>query len=279
MDLSIKDRMHTLLKTAAILAAGSLLAACGAEDFTGAYRVNVPGIKSMMVLDIHGERVEVFAETGDGRIIPGPKLNASTKGRKLLVDDTHSGERLVFTRNIDERSLDCLNCKAFGLKDDMLWKYDPKGPYDLSQMLADQASKDKEVLQAEAESAKKREAEQARRFQEAKKLDPYEGDWVFQRTSNQDPLSIMTISRKSQIKRWSFTYEGMDLLRHDVPGFELQAGGLQIGNDASSHLYSLSGDNKIMTCDDCSKPQRWVKSDPKKDLSDRDYARQMAGRP
>lgn len=111
--------MQTLRKTTAALVASTLLSACGGEDFTGAYRVTAPSSKSTMIINVRGENAEVFVENKDGRIIPGPKLIATIKGKKLLLGDTQSGQRLALTRNVDERSLDCLNCKAFGLKDDV----------------------------------------------------------------------------------------------------------------------------------------------------------------
>ncbi len=182
-------------------------------------------------------------------------------------------------RNVDELSLDCLNCKILRIEDDTVWKYDPKGPYDVDQMLKDQASRDEEELNAELAKIQEKALQQGMRDLEAPKLTPYEGDWVYQRTTKQDPLTIMTIWRKSQIKSWSFKFETMDRLGHEVPGFEVTEAGLKIGTGPKAHLYSLSPDKKTLTCMDCTKPERWLKADPNKDLSDRYYARQMAGNP
>ncbi|OZY34919.1 hypothetical protein CJF35_21990, partial [Pseudomonas lundensis] len=41
----------------------------------------------------------------------------------------------------------------------------------------------------------------------------------------------------------------------------------------------LSADKNVLICMGCSKPVSWVKADPKKDLSDRYYARKIAGNP
>ncbi|WP_224790201.1 hypothetical protein [Pseudomonas aeruginosa] len=165
------------------------------------------------------------------------------------------------------------------IKDDTVWKYDPKGPYDVDQMLKDQAGRDEEQLNAELAKIQEKALQQGMRDLEAPKLTPYEGDWVYQRTTKQDPLTIMTIWRKSQIKSWSFKFETMDRLGHEVPGFEVSEAGLKIGTGPKAHLYSLSPDKKTLTCMDCTKPERWLKADPNKDLSDRYYARQMAGNP
>lgn len=272
--------MQTLFKLVATVVAGSILAGCGGDDFTGAYRFKASNSERTMVLNVHGDEAEIFGEDGkDGRIKPLVKMRVSVKGEKLLLDDVNSSERLAMKRNVDEQSLDCLNCKVLRIKDETVWKYDPKGPYDIDQMLKDQARKDEEALNAELAKIQQKALEQGLRDLEAPKLTPYEGDWVYQRTTKQDPLTIMTIWRKSQIKSWSFRFETMDRLGHEVPGFEVTEAGLKIGTGPKAHLYSLSPDKKTLTCMDCTKPERWVKADPKKDLSDRHYARQMAGNP
>ncbi|MHC8390185.1 hypothetical protein ACYZTM_19610 [Pseudomonas sp. MDT2-39-1] len=273
--------MRTFFKLVAVAVAGSGLAACGGEDFTGAYRFKDSNIQRTMVLNVHGDEAEIFGDDGKGRIKPLAKLKVSVKDEKLLLDDVNGSARLAMRRNVDEQSLDCLNCKVIGLKkDDLVWEYDPKGPYDVQQLLKDQARKDEEAMNAELEKIQQKALEQGRRDAEAPKLTPYEGDWVYQRTTKKDPLTIMTIWRKSQIKRWSFNFENMDYrLGHEVPRFELTDTGLKIGDAPKAHLYTLSADRMILTCMDCSKSERWAKADPKKDLSDRHYARQMAGNP
>ena len=146
-------------------------------------------------------------------------------------------------------------------------------------MLKDQALKDEEALNVELLKMQEQIYEQAKRDEEAIKLGPYEGDWVYQRTSKQAPLIIMTIWRKSQIKRWSFRFESMDRIGQEVPGFEVSDVGLKVKVGSESRLYSLSPDKQVLTCTNCNGSERWVKADPKKDLSDRHYARQMAGNP
>ena len=260
--------------------ASSILAGCGSEDFTGAYRYKISGGERVMVLNVHGDEAEIFGEdVSDGRIKPLVKMKVSVKDKKLLLDDVNSSERLALTRNVDEQSIDCLNCKVLGINDAAVWKYDPQGPYDVERMLKDQALKDEEALNAELLKMQEQIYEQAKRDEEATKLGPYEGDWVYQRTTKQDPLIIMTVWRKSQVKRWSFRFETMDRIGQEVPGFEVSDVGLKIKVGSENLLYSLSPDKQILTCTNCNKPERWVKADPKKDLSDRHYARQMAGNP
>jgi hypothetical protein len=273
--------MRIVHKLAAAIVACSLLAACGSEDFTGAYRFKNSNSDKAMVLNIHGGEAELFAEDGhDGRIKPLIQLKVSSKGEKLLLDNLSGTERLALKRNVDERSLDCLNCKVLGMKEDAaVWKYDPKGPFDVAQLLKDQARKDEDALNAEMKKTQDRLLEQAKRDEQAAKLAPYEGDWVNQRVTKQDPLSIMTIWRKTQIKAWSFNFENMNRLGQGVPNFEITDAGLKIGDSPNAHLYTLSPDKQTLTCVDCVKPQRWAKADPKKDLSDRRYAREMAGNP
>lgn len=272
--------MHTLFKLVATVVAGSILTGCGGDDFTGAYRFKASSSERAMVLNVHGNEAEIFGENArDGRIKPLIKMKVLVKDEKLLLDDVNSSERLAMKRNVDEQSLDCLNCNVLGIKDETVWKYDPEGPYDVDQMLKDQVRKDEEALNTEMLRMQQQVYEEVKREKEASKLGPYEGEWVYQRTTKQNPLNIMTIWRKSQIKSWSFNFESMNRLGQELPGFEVTDAGLKIGTDLNAHLYTLSADKKTLTCMDCTKPERWAKADPEKDLSDSYYARQMAGNP
>jgi len=273
--------MSTLFKFAVTAVIGALLSGCGNEDFTGAYRFKDSGMIGTMVLNVHGDEAELFGDLGKGDIKPFSKMKVSVKDEKLLLDDVSSSTRLVMRRNVDERSLDCLNCKVLGMRtDEHVWKYDPEGPYDVDQMLKEQARKNEEALNAELEKMQREVLEQARRDSEAPKLEPYEGDWVYQRTTKHDPLTIMGIWREKQIRVWSFKFDNMDhRLGYEKPGFEVTDAGLKIGDGSKTHLYSLSADKKVLTCMDCKRSECWAKADPKKDLSDRRYAREMAGNP
>lgn len=133
-------------KVALIGMASTLLAGCGDEDFTGAYRLQAPK-NVAVVLNILRDEADIFMEKGaEARIEPIGKMKVSVKGEKLFLDDVNSNDRWVMKRNVDERSLDCLNCEVLNLKDTVHWKYDPKGPYDVTQMLKEQARKDEEEV-------------------------------------------------------------------------------------------------------------------------------------
>lgn len=135
--------MYRLFKLGAAVVAVSLLSGCGEEDFTGAYRYTLPG--EALVLNIEGGEAKIFAEK-EGRVLLRSTLTASVKDEKLFLDTADDAKRVVMKRNVDERSLDCLNCKvlSFG-KDEVHWKYDPHGVYDVDQLLKEQARKDEEV--------------------------------------------------------------------------------------------------------------------------------------
>jgi len=272
--------MRTFFKVMAVGVAGAFLAACGGEDFTGAYRFKDSNMNAAMVLNVHGDDAELFVDFGN-RIKPYGKLKVSVNDGKLLLDEVNGTTRLAMRRNVDERNLDCLNCKVLGMKkDEYVWTYDPKGPYDVAQMLKEQDRKNEEAMNAELEKIQQKALEKGRRDAQAPKLTPYEGDWVYQRTTKTDPLTIMSIWRKTQIKNWSFKFENLDYrLGQEIPSFEVTDAGLKIGDGPKAHLYTLSADRTILTCMDCSNLERWAKADPKKDLSDRHYARQMAGNP
>jgi len=99
-----------------------------------------------MVLNVHGDEAEIFGEdVSDGRIKPLVKMKVSVKDKKLLLDDVNSSERLALTRNVDEQSIDCLNCKVLGINDAAVWKYDPQGPYDVERMLGSPQNSEKIV--------------------------------------------------------------------------------------------------------------------------------------
>ncbi|OQR31017.1 hypothetical protein BWR59_16025 [Pseudomonas sp. Bc-h] len=271
--------MRTLFKSASVAVACAVISGCGGEDFTGAYRYQESSSKGAMVLNIHGDQAELFADIVATGIKPVGKLKVSQKDGKLLLDDKNSSLRLVMKRNVDERSLDCLNCKVLGMRaDELVWNYDPKGPYDVDQLLKEQARKREEALNAELEKIQKEALEKGRRDTEAQKLAPFEGDWVYQRTTKHDPLTIMGVWRSKQIRVWTFKYETMDRLSYEIPGFEVTDAGLTVGEGSSAKLYSLNSDRTIITCLSCDKATVWVRADPKKDLSDRNYARQMAGK-
>jgi len=273
-----KDVMRILLKSVVVALAGIALVACADEDFTGAYRFKDSNLKGPMVLNIHGEEAELFGDYGKDGIRPLGKMRVSVKDGKLLLDDVNSSLRLAMKRNVDERSLDCLNCKVLGMKtDEHVWQYDPKGPYDVDQLLKEQARKREEAMNAELERIRDEAMEQGRRNSEAPKLTPYEGDWVYQRTTKTDPLIIMGIWREKQIRVWTFDFASFNPRGKKTPGFEVADSGLRIGEGTNAHAYTLSSDKKTLTCVDCTKAERWVKADPKKDLSDRYYARKLAG--
>ncbi|KKI25045.1 hypothetical protein APX70_00042 [Pseudomonas syringae pv. maculicola] len=272
--------MRNFFKLMAVAVAGSVVAACGGEDFTGTYRLKESGMQGEMVLNIHGDEAELLADFGKGGIKPLGKMRVSVKDQKLFLDDVNGPTRLALKRNVDERSLDCLNCKLLSTKkDDPVWRYDPKGPYNVEQMLKEQARKREEALNAEMEKIGQEALKKGLRDIEASKLALYEGDWVYQRTTKKDYLIIMGVWRKEQVRVWSFDFDSFDSRGKKTPGFEVTDIGLRIGDDSKMHLYTLSADKKILTCQDCAKPERWSKSDPKKELSDRHYAREMAGNP
>lgn len=272
--------MRILLKSVVVALAGIVLVACADEDFTGAYRFKDSNLKGPMVLNIHGEEAELFGDYGKDGIRPLGKMRVSVKDGKLLLDDVNSSLRLAMKRNVDERSLDCLNCKVLGMKtDEHVWQYDPKGPYNVDQLLKEQARKREEAMNAELERIRDEAMEQGRRNSEAPKLTPYEGDWVYQRTTKTDPLIIMGIWREKQIRVWTFDFANFNPRGKKTPGFEVADSGLRIGDRTSSHIYTLSSDKRVLRCIDCKKTESWVKADPQKDLSDRNYARTMAGSP
>ncbi|WP_440058133.1 hypothetical protein [Pseudomonas fragariae (ex Marin et al. 2024)] len=272
--------MNTFSTSIAGIIAWSVVTSCHGDDFIGAYRLQGSNNQRAFVLNVHGKDAELYQLEGkESRVKPLAKMNVSISTGKLFLDDVKGDDRLTLERNVDERSLNCLNCTALGLPNGSIWNFDSRGPYNLPQMLEEQSVKDEAALNAELLASSQKIMEQAQRSSKAAKLGPFEGEWVYQRVTKLDPLSIMTIWQKSQIKQWSFDFQTMDRLSQGTPNFEILENGLKIRTRPQPHLYALSSDKQTLTCVDCATPQRWRKSDPKKDLSDRYYARIMAGNP
>lgn len=152
--------MRNRIKFAAAAIAASLLTGCGEEDFTGAYRLQAPA-NVVAVLSIQGDKAAVFMEKGNGpRVEEVGQFKVSVSDKKLMLDDLNSNDRWVMTRNVDERSLDCLNCEELLFKGAVNWKYDPHGPYDVPKLLEEQARKDEEAAELKA----RRDKEEAARL-------------------------------------------------------------------------------------------------------------------
>jgi len=141
-----KDAMFRLFKLGVATVAASLLTGCGDEDFTGAYRLQTPDDMTL-VLNIRGDEADTFWETNEDngvRIKPIVIIKATVKGENLYLDDEKNDHHWIMTRSVDGKGLDCLNCEAldFGGNDTVHWQYDPRGPYDLEQLVKEQARKD-----------------------------------------------------------------------------------------------------------------------------------------
>lgn len=164
--------MRPLFMISAIIFATVLLTGCGDEDFTGAYRFD-----ESLVLNIQGKQAKIFFQSND-RVALRSIFNVVVKDDKLFLDSVNDATRIVMKRNLDERSLDCLNCKVIHFKDDdILVKYDPHGPYDVDALLKAQAAKDQEAALKAQELAKK-EAEEAAKF--TARISTYEGRVSYQ---------------------------------------------------------------------------------------------------
>lgn len=150
--------MRNRIKFAAAAIAASLLTGCGEEDFTGAYRLQAPA-NVVVVLSIEGDKAAVFMEKGKGpRVEEVGQFKVSVSDKKLMLDDLSSNDRWVMRRNVDERSLDCLNCEELLFKGAVNWKYDPHGPYNVAKLLEEQARKDEEAAEIQARKEKEEAA-------------------------------------------------------------------------------------------------------------------------
>tara|TARA_Y100000780_G_scaffold231692_1_gene258131 strand:- start:96 stop:701 length:606 start_codon:yes stop_codon:yes gene_type:complete len=128
------------IATAAVAIIASLLAGCGKEDFTGAYRLKAT-LYDSLVLNVEGDSAQMFLERGsDKRIeIIGKGFNVKTNDKdRLLLEDRSSGFRWVLVRDDDERIIKCLTCE----EKLAYWEFDPRGPYDVSRLLMAQDGKD-----------------------------------------------------------------------------------------------------------------------------------------
>jgi hypothetical protein len=145
--------MRTLLRMASIAFAAYFLTGCGEEDFTGAYRFTTQDGTTDLVLNVHDGKAQIYIDMRDQNLISAwdkvqkGATEYTVKNGKLLFD--YGKTRIAMERNVDEQSLDCLNCQEAFKKPMALWKHDPKGPYDLDDMLEKQTVR----LVAEYEAA------------------------------------------------------------------------------------------------------------------------------
>lgn len=271
--------MKRVTAIASLLLSGALLAGCGEKDYTGTYRSPTPNAK--LVLNIRGKSVEVWKESRSGEFLGAYEGITLTQNEDKLFIDDNKNNRLVFKRNIDEQSLDCLNCKRWGFPDDELtFKRDPNGPYDLNKIRDEQRQKEEAKEKAYWEQAQKEAAKAARTKVESKKLDRYQGDWVQQRISSYEKIAVLGIWANKPIKYWKFDYDNVISNRTPPePDFIVDDRGLTIGDDDNKFTLVLGNDKKTLICISCSPQRRWVRADDNKDLSDISYMKQLAGRP
>tara|TARA_Y100000780_G_scaffold231692_1_gene258133 strand:- start:1793 stop:2506 length:714 start_codon:yes stop_codon:yes gene_type:complete len=143
-----KEVMQKGFTFAAIAIAVSLLAGCGEDEFDGSYRLKFND-DSNVVLTVDGDSATVFMEIGNPpriELVP-PGFEVSVNDGKLILDDRGSDLRLVMVRNVDGQSLDCANCDEEPRFAALThWRFDPNGPYDIDELLAEQERKNADVI-------------------------------------------------------------------------------------------------------------------------------------
>lgn len=234
------------------------LGGCGGNDFNGTYGTDGPYGKNV-ALSISGDNAKMFIiSKSTNEISNVTAFTVTSKSEKLLLDSTDGDTRLVFKRGIDERGLDCANCKSLHVSEK--WAFINPEPFDVDSTLKEQE--------------KKKKAEQ----EEAQKLAKFNGDWVLKRDSKIVGLIIFSISSRNGAKWRAFNYSSAaKLIDVDRP-IKVEGEKLTIFSQDGAANYMLSDDGKQLRCIDC-KPERYfVKADPMK-ISDLNYTRDLAGDP
>lgn len=260
--------MKGIMRIGAVLTFMATVAGCGGEDYSGAY-VAEGAWGKQIVLNVDGSNATLFIrDKGNAQITLVEDLKVDYSKDKMFIDEKPPrSARFVFARDIDERSLVCLNCAELNSKLPKKWALANAKPYDVAAMLAEQRK-------AEA----KAEQERQQRLAEMAKLAPFAGDWVGHRDFKDDSLLIMTIDAHKGVKHWAFNYASASKLIELNRNFSVAEGELLLGAKDDAQSFKLSADGQQLQCTNCKKPWYWSKADPVK-VNQIGYTRSLAGNP
>jgi hypothetical protein len=263
-----KDKpMKSVVRIAAAMSIVALLSGCGGEDFSGAYQTDGPWGKRI-ILNVDGDDAKMFfQDKSSAEISNVTEFKVDYSKERMFVDSDKSSMRLVFTRDVDERDLVCLNCTELLKKLPKKWMQFNAKPYDVDLMLEEQVK-----------AKRAAEEEKRARIAEMKKLLPFEGDWVAKRHFKEDSLFIMTINPLKGVKHWAFTYSTANKLIEFDRAFKVDGGDLQLISKDDTTTYRLSDDGQQLRCVGCRSEQYWIKADPVK-INQISYTRSLAGDP
>lgn len=241
----------------AALVIGSL-GGCGGNDFSGSYGAEGPYGKNV-VLNITGDAAKIYlADKATSKIGGIHDFKVSYKDEKMLLDETKSNERIVFKRNVDERGLDCLNCRDFGMA--IKWVLVSPKPYDVDSMLK-----------------KQRETEQTKQ-KATLELINFAGVWVLKRQYKEDPLEVLSVTIDGDIKQSNFNYSTAGKMIELHHSYKIEDNVLKLLRQDNSTNYVKSDDGGKLSCVNCKPEHYFVRANAMK-VDDINYTRALAGDP
>lgn len=273
-----------------------LVTGCGGDNFNGSYLTN-PSRTGTPAMNVDGDRalfVLIDSQTSEFKEVI--KFDVSYKDQKMFLDVQSGGPRFVYTRSVDERGLECLNCEDFG-RTMMPTKWASASKHlDLEAALKEQEEiekarweeEEKAFLKRQEENAKaekkakadaeaKYEAALARLEDEAKKLGPFEGTWVVvQQPGRLSGLTTWTIDRDSGlVQRFYGEIYSEGFLDYKIL-FEVTDGELvRVIPRQENKRYTLNAEGNQLRCNTCNREDVWLKLDPNK-VNDISHIEQLA---
>lgn len=100
------------------------LSGCG-NPFDGSYRAMEGVIGPLVAIDVNGSTATVVKVDPFRKIVLSDQIwGAENKGEKLLLTDLN-GKTFAFSRSVDEKGLECLNCGLGTGMPDSWQQFDP----------------------------------------------------------------------------------------------------------------------------------------------------------
>ena len=273
-----------------------LMTGCGGDNFNGSY-IAKPRLAGVPAMDVDGDRaLFVLVDKRTSEFSEILEFDVSYKDNKMFLDVEGGGPRLVYARGVDERGLECLNCKdyprtimpnkfmpsskALGLEGGLREQQEEERAKEEEKnraFLKRQEENAKAEAEAEAKSKVKAEAAQARIEEETKKLGPFEGVWVVvkQPKTHSDLRTFIIDSDSGVTQRFYHTWneESDHKMLFEVTGGDF----VWVIPTAENQRYKLNAEGNELRCISCAREEVWLKLDPSK-ANDRSHLEKLANR-
>lgn len=273
-----------------------LVTGCGGENFNGSYLAK-PSRNGTPAMNVDGDRaLFVFIDRQTSEFKAVTKFDVSYKDQKMFLDVEDGGPRFVYTRSVDERGLECLNCEDFGRTMMPTEWISASKHLDLEAGLKEQEEEkrarleeeEKAFLKRQEENAKaeakakakaeaKHEAALARIEDETKKLGPFEGAWVVVKQPGVlSDVRTWIIDRDSGVFQRFYNESSSKGFYEYKMLFEVADGELVLViPQEENKRYTLNAEGNQLRCNTCDRVDVWLKLDPSK-VNDKNHIEKLA---